>query len=48
VRDFDFAGDFIVCANQLSDNVTVLAQNGDTRELADSAELGTPLCVYVV
>lgn len=45
VRDFDFAGDFIICANQFSDDVTVLKQEGDSWVLADKVELGTPLCI---
>lgn len=44
-RDFDFFGDFIVCANQFSNNVTVLKENNNCFEPVSEMSLDSPVCV---
>lgn len=44
-RDFDLFGDFLVCTNEKSDNVTVLRRFGEEWELCSSLALPRPLCV---
>ncbi len=51
-RDFDFVGEYVVCTNQFSDNITVLApayRYGEAEpfdyEAVDSYAVKTPICI---
>lgn len=45
-RDFNIIDDYIICANENSDNVTLLKlENGKPVLLDENIEIGSPLCV---
>lgn len=47
-RDFAIWGEFIICANESSDNVTVLRRSADgVGELVQSVSVPAPLCVLL-
>lgn len=48
-RDFDIFGEYLICTNERSDNVTVFRLKGDTFEQTDELNgVNSPLCVTQV